>query len=48
MALPEDEQLGTGPGWPLIVCASDTLGGKPACIAWLITASTSDFHHSAT
>lgn len=35
-----------GPGWPLIVWASETLGAMPKLIASSITASTSDFHHS--
>lgn len=46
LSLPCDEQLESGPGWPLIVWASDTFGAKPDFRASLITASTSDFHHS--
>jgi hypothetical protein len=28
---PLDEQFGAGPGCPLMVCASDTLGARPNC-----------------
>jgi hypothetical protein len=40
------EQLYSGPGSPLIVYASETFGPPPVCMAWLITASVSTFHHS--
>lgn len=46
MIIPCDLQLGTGPGRPFIVCASETLGANPDLSASSITASTSDFHHS--
>lgn len=31
-----------------MVCASETFGASPDFVASLITASTSDFHHSPT
>jgi len=46
--LPWDGQLETGPGCPLIVWASETLGANPEFRASLTTASVSDFHHSPT
>ncbi|RWW03265.1 hypothetical protein GW17_00033589 [Ensete ventricosum] len=43
----EEEQPERGPAWPLMVWASDTLGARPEFRASFITASVSDFHHSA-
>lgn len=44
--VPWEEQLGKGPGKPLMVWASETFGGRPDFVAWFTTASTSAFHHS--
>jgi len=40
------EQGKSGPGFPLIVCASDIFGGNPIWFPCVSTASTSLCHHS--
>lgn len=42
-----EEQFGTAPGKPLMVWASETFGARPELKASFMTASVSDFHHSA-
>nr|AFK42084.1 unknown [Medicago truncatula] len=40
------EQGKSGPGFPLIVCASDIFGGNPIWFPWFTISSTSLCHHS--
>jgi hypothetical protein len=44
--VPLEEQLYNGPGRPLMVYASETLGPAPVWRAWVITASGSTLNHS--
>lgn len=40
------EHGNSGPGFPLMVCASDIFGGIPILFPCFTTSSTSSFHHS--
>lgn len=46
MLLRFSEQGKSGPGFPLIVCASDIFGGNPIWFPCFSTSSTSLCHHS--